>query len=404
MKRNILYISYNGLLEEIVPSQVIPYLKGLKREGYSFVLLTFERKQHLKITGREKILKIKDELKAIGIEWFFLRYHKRMPSLATSFDVLLGAAFAVYLVIAKKISIVHARSVIPAVMCLAAKPFGVKFIFDTRGILAEEYVGGGHWRKGSLKYRLTSFLDRVCLRFSDAVVALTEKHRQYLLGLHWFKEKKSNIPLEVIPCCVDLDRFKYRKKEFLQDNFIFSYLGKIGKHYMLEEMLDFFKIALEVLPNSKFMIISQSEQKDILELVLKKRLSPEFIVIKKPNFQEIPALVSVAHAGIFFINPYRKFGSSPIKLGEFLSSGVPVIINSGIGDTEELVRKNRVGVVIDSFNQDNYRGAVKTFLALMNEGEAVNIRCRNTAKDFLSLDMGIKKYNAIYSHLLKCTA
>jgi len=40
--RRVLYISYNGMLDPLGQSQVIPYLKELSRAGVSLTLLSFE--------------------------------------------------------------------------------------------------------------------------------------------------------------------------------------------------------------------------------------------------------------------------------------------------------------------------------------------------------------------------
>lgn len=387
-----LYISYDGLLEEIVPSQVVPYLRGLTEGGKNIILLTFEKKQ-LIAKRREELCKIEADLKKQGIEWRWLRYHKRASLIATSFDVILGTAYAAYLVVARGIRIVHARSVVPAAMCIIPKLLGAKFIFDTRGILADEYVGGGQWKEGEFKFLLTKFFERLCLKMADCVIVLTQRHRRYLLDMERFK--KRDISVRVIPCCVDLDRFRYGGPGNTGE-YVFTYLGKIGTHYMFEEMMDFFKFALGALPNSKFMIITQSDTGQLPDICSRKGIDQGAVIVRKPGFGEIPSLIARSYAGIFFINPHRKFGSSPIKLGEFLSCGIPVIINSGIGDTEELVSSNRVGVVARNFNSDDYGRIIKELTELKKDPSGLSQRCRQTAEKFLSLKLGTDKYREIY--------
>ena len=41
--RRVLYVSYNGMLEPLGQSQVIPYLRELSKLGVRFTLLSFER-------------------------------------------------------------------------------------------------------------------------------------------------------------------------------------------------------------------------------------------------------------------------------------------------------------------------------------------------------------------------
>lgn len=49
--RRVLYISYNGMLDPLGQSQVIPYLKELSRAGIQFTLLSFERPQAFHARG-----------------------------------------------------------------------------------------------------------------------------------------------------------------------------------------------------------------------------------------------------------------------------------------------------------------------------------------------------------------
>jgi hypothetical protein len=57
-------------------------------------------------------------LRASGIDWHWLRYHKRPSIPATAFDVAVGTAYAAYLVLRKKADVVHARGQVPGLMAL----------------------------------------------------------------------------------------------------------------------------------------------------------------------------------------------------------------------------------------------------------------------------------------------
>lgn len=410
MKRlnGALYISYNGALEDIVPTQVIPYLRELAGDGYRFTLLTFEKRHDLDRAGAVGVAELKNRLSGMGIEWHWLRYHKRFPLLATSFDVAAGIICGSYLALRGRARVIHSRSIVPAAMGLViSKALGCKHIFDTRGLLADEYAGCGYWSEGGINYRVVKYIEKLCLKASDFIVVLTKKHYEYLSALPFLKKKAFDGHIVIIPCCVDLSRFRCnrlecdraRRENGLGDSFIFMYLGKMGRYYMLEEMLDFLKIAFGNIPDSKFIIVSQHDKKEILNALSGRNITMDRIVVVRPSFEDIPALLSMANAGIFFIRPYRKFGSSPIKLGEFLSCGVPVIINSGVGDTAELVSSNRIGVVVDKFEEAEYSRALKELSGLLDEGDALRKRCRKSAEEYLALEIGVKKYASIYKSL-----
>src|ERR1043165_1683937 len=127
--RNVLYISYNGMLEPLGQSQVIPYLKELSKLGIKYWLLSYERSAAFSAAGIERKRALRDELNAHGIEWHVLRYHQTPSVPATAFDVAAGVRSASRLVRRHQIEMVHARAHIPAAIALRLKRrFGLKTI------------------------------------------------------------------------------------------------------------------------------------------------------------------------------------------------------------------------------------------------------------------------------------
>lgn len=104
-----LYICYFGLLEPLVQTQVLPYLRQISGGSVKVSLLTFEQNPKEKWT-KEQIAAERRKLFDEGIEWHFLTYHKRPSVPATLYDVLRGTLFSLKLVREKKIDALHARA------------------------------------------------------------------------------------------------------------------------------------------------------------------------------------------------------------------------------------------------------------------------------------------------------
>ena len=270
--KRVLYISYNGMLDPLGQSQVIPYLKELAKLGVEFTLVSFERPQAFTAEGLRRCQELQQEL-ALSferanaftpegveladvlrrklaehrIEWHSLRYHKSPSLPATGFDVIHGIRKAEQLVQQNAIEIVHARSHIPATIAWRLKQrFGVKMIFDLRGLMADEYVDAGHWRKDSVRYQLTKGAERRALTAADGVVTLTE--RIWPTISEWGALRNRKVAHEVVPCCADLAIFRFdeaarnrvRLELGLNDQFVIVYSGSIDGWYLTEEMADFF--------------------------------------------------------------------------------------------------------------------------------------------------------------------
>ena len=76
-----LYICYFGVREPLVQTQVIPYLRELVKGGHEMSLVTFEGAA---FSGAGSEENIKTELAEQGIDWHWLKYHKRFSVLATA--------------------------------------------------------------------------------------------------------------------------------------------------------------------------------------------------------------------------------------------------------------------------------------------------------------------------------
>ena len=116
--KRVLYISYNGMLDPLGQSQVIPYLRELSGEGVRFTLLSFERARAFEPEGLEMCYKLERKLAEYGIEWRRLRYHRRPSLPATVYDIVAGINCGQTLVRQNGIEMVHARSTVPAVIAL----------------------------------------------------------------------------------------------------------------------------------------------------------------------------------------------------------------------------------------------------------------------------------------------
>jgi glycosyltransferase involved in cell wall biosynthesis len=116
--------------------------------------------------------------------------------------------------------------------------------------------------------------------------------------------------------------------------------------------------------------------------------------------EDVPRALSLVDVGVFFIKPsFSKQASSPTKLAEFLACGVPVVINSGIGDTADVVKDNKIGVVLDGFSVDLYSKATSQLKGLIPEGEPLRKKCRDAAERYYALKNACRLYKKVYSDM-----
>ncbi len=378
-----LYICYFGLREPLVQTQVLPYLRELTARGVAMSLLTFEPERFDETEWRER-------LRRDGITWSTLRYHKRPTLPATLYDVVRGAFRAASIARREQIRILHGRSHVgAAIAALAKRMCGARSIFDFRGLLAEEYVDHGNWRAGGVLYRLTKKAERWLLRDADGVVFLTDAMRQPL-----------DVPVEVIPCCVDIDRFAAATREELGagDRVVYVYSGALGGYYLIDEIARL----LRTDPKAFALILTQSAPRPVIEALGRAGFSPADFRVVAVAPEEVPRHLRAADVGVSLIRQSAaRRASSPTKFAEYLAAGLPVIHSAGVGDLDAQVEAHRVGVLVRSLDAASYAEAIRTMAELRRDPE-LPARCRALARDEYDLhDVGGVRYLRLYDAVLR---
>jgi glycosyltransferase involved in cell wall biosynthesis len=398
-----LYLCYQSVREPLTQTQVVAYLEGLARAGYRIVLLTFEPRR----LAPTEVEAWQERLAAKGIIWYWVRYHKRPTVPATAWDIAVGTAVGLRLARKYNASLLHARSHVPGVMALMIKRLtGAKLLFDIRGFLAEEYVDAGTWPANGLLFRTTKRIERTLVGAADGFVVLTQKAKIVLQ--QWYPRETAGKPIQVIPCCVDLRQIPREiaiRKQRSETETTIVYVGKLGGWYMAEEMVVFVSVAMDVFPNLRWQVWTQSNPTYLQQIITNYELDGR-VSIGHISAELILKELAKAHAGLCFIKPcLSKLASSPTKVGEYLAAGLPVVCSGEIGEVEALLtgaaaRKNApVGVIVREFTEKGCREALSTLLDLLGDPETPQ-RCRAVVEECLDLErVGWVRYQQVYQSL-----
>jgi len=308
--------------------------------------------------------------------------------------------------------VVHCRSYITSLIGMHLKKhFGVRFIFDMRAFYADERIDGGLWNLRNPIYRaIFNYFKRKEKEFlstADHTISLTSKGRDIIHG--WKGIGGQPIPIEVIPCCADLDHFNPSKvipalKQQLSAKLglegkgpVLVYLGSIGTWYMLREMLDLFKVMLKTKPDAGFLFITTDPPERIRLQAEERGIRPDSLAIHPAKREEVPTFLSLADVAIFFIKPvFSKSGSSPTKHGEMLGMGLPVIANSGVGDVDSIIEATGSGILVREFTEEAYGKAVCQIGGLLKTPVST---LQQAAQEYYSLQKGVERYDRVYRSL-----
>lgn len=408
MVTRTLYLCYFGLREPLVQTQVLPYLRKLAEAGVGVSLLTFEPR----LAESWKPAELEAErarLGAEGIRWHHRAYHKRPSLPATLYDVGVGARLAARLVRRGEADVLHARGHVAALMAaLAKRRAGGRLLFDIRGFMPEEYTDAGVWPEGGYLYRGVKSVERFLFASADAFVVLTEKAREILFPGRTDADSRGR-PVEVIPCCVDFGRFRaadeapreeLRRELGLEGRRVVVYVGSFGGWYMTDETARFMALAYKQDPKTFALVLTQTPPEAIAARLGELGVPEDSFRVGRVPPAEVPRYLKASDIAVSFIRAcYSKLSSSPTKIAEYLAAGLPVVCNAGVGDVDEVIEGDRVGVVLKDFDDESFLRALEAVEALRREGGLAE-RARASAERRFDIErVGGAKYRRLYARL-----
>jgi glycosyltransferase involved in cell wall biosynthesis len=209
----------------------------------------------------------------------------------------------------------------------------------------------------------------------------------------------------MIPCCADFARLEptgrdVRAELGLGDRPIMVYVGKLTGVYMDREMADFFVVARRARPDLALLVLTQSPPDSIIDELRRAEVPDDAYRITSASPEDVGNYLSVCDFAICFCQPKPSLiAASPTKVGEYLAAGLPVVSGPSVGDTDAILREDRVGVVVEQFDDAAYERAAVAILEQANDPQ-IRARCRHVAHERFSLqDVGIPRYDALYRAL-----
>ena len=380
-------------------SQVLPYLTELSKKGYRFHLISFEKNERFEKHRKQ----IKEMCTEAGIEWHPQDYTFGGVK-QTLKQVRKMIRVSDYLFDRHQFEIIHCRSYISALAGMRLKKkYRVPFVFDMRGFWADERVDGKLWNLSNPLYkqiyRYFKKKERRFVQEADAIVSLTQAGKDEMQSWNYTGIDRKTT---VIPCCVNLNLFQgIEKSSNLREQLnigektkILGYVGSIGTWYMLSEMLDFYQVYRRTAENTCFLFISGEEPNVLINAAREKGIPEQEIRVHSVLHSEVPRYISLFDCSVFFILPsYSKKASSPTKQGELMAMGIPIVCNSGVGDTASIIEGFQAGSVVSEFNEAAYLKAIEGLFHVDTK------RSIQGAHEVFSLEEGAKRYAEIYARI-----
>jgi len=394
----VLYIVYWGAAEPLGQSLVLPAVRRLADLGADLTLVTFEKPADL--AREDEITRIRKDFNRNKVRWIPLRYHKQPKVPATGYDVIHGMARGIVSTLTDKPDLVHARTFIGGLMGSAVAALTkAKLIYHNEGFYPDEQVDGGIWKAESAPHRIARYLEQRMYARADGIISMSHRGRQVIEALPAVQRRGT--PVIVVPSCVDLNHFKRDEStaRARQGPLRFVYIGSVGGRYVLDQAGRFVAVASREIGAANLRVLTRQDPALVASMLRQGGLNDDAWSTEAVSHSAMPRMLADHDAGLFFLSQgLSEHGCSPTKIGEYWAMGLPVVTTPNVSDTDEIIRRERVGVVVRENSDDAYRSAARELKALL-EDEELAARCRRAAEDHYSLDQACDRQFDLYRDL-----
>jgi glycosyltransferase involved in cell wall biosynthesis len=333
--RRVLFVTWDGPGQAYLQSLFLPIFARVAEQGYAFSVLQFRWGDAVQAD------QARVAAEAYGVEYRAVEIARRPKALGALATVAWGAAL-LRRELRKNVDVVMPRSILPAMLVNACSP-RQPVLFDADGLPADERVEFGNWSSSGAFYRVWREVEAQALRRAAAVLTRTEASREILLA-----RAGPTVPAErivVAPNGKDEQQFSpttpearvstRRQRGVPEHAPWLVYVGSIGPQYCLPDLLAFYDAVRQRMPETRLTILTGQEREASDALGNRPPALRRLIDVGRVRPDEVPAYLAAADLGLALRTPsFSQRAVSPIKVGEYLLCGLPVLSDAGVGDLD----------------------------------------------------------------------
>ncbi|MBI4723117.1 MAG: glycosyltransferase [Candidatus Stahlbacteria bacterium] len=336
-----------------------------------------------------------------------------------------------YIIMRYRVNLIHVRNYPAAILCFFIRSiFGLPYNFDMRDLYPEKGIEAqmfGKWKmeRGATSngkwniqytwsYKLWKFIELKLLHSASSIIVTSEPFKEYIETIFLTNPAGAGFLLcsnlmnstnqtILIPNSVNIQRFKpnlvkrreIRVKYGLSDKFVLLHSGAFGTQQDIPLVGQYFLKWKSLKPKDAHLVILCGTKKylpNIRRIIEGVGVSKENYTLLNPIFDEVPQLLLLGDVGLHLeslalATPY----CIAVKDGEYLATGLPIIVTKWLKGINGMIKKYNAGIVIDP-NDKSYIQENK----LLENYDKMSENAGRLVKECLSLEKCVEKFNELY--------
>lgn len=301
---------------------------------------------------------------------------------------------------AHDIDVVMPRAMIPGAMVLLAKPWlrQQRIVWDADGLPADERVDFAGWSPRGPAYLAMRGVERAMLQLADGVMVRTQHAARILRQRAGRKAKTLNI--HVIPNGRDAtvyrpdpaQRARIRAAhQIAADALVLVSVGSLGPQYYPAVQADIAARLLAADPTAHVIFLTAQHQ-EILDLLRAHNVDLKRVIAQRVPADTVSHYLAAADVGLALRKPaFSQQAVCPLKVGEYLLAGLPVIATTGVGDLDTQL-KDVTSYIVDDAEQIDWDALLQWLRESASQRSAHQTNCRNRGIESFSLSASVDKY------------
>jgi glycosyltransferase involved in cell wall biosynthesis len=393
--KKVLFVTWDGPQVSYLESLFISIFSKLKEYGFQFHVLQFSWAPASVIDHRRKTCEDN------GFSYTSVFILRKPVAFGAVITALMGCRHVHKAMKQKDIDIVLSRSTLPALSSLLALR-GKKhsFVFDADGLPLDERVDFAGQSPSNLGHRVLRDIEAQAVRRADVVLTRSHKAISVLQAragagtpLDKFHVVSNGRDKSLFDPGEIADRLAAKKKlGIAADAPLIVYAGSLGPQYCPDFMLRLFKLIRQSRPDAHFLALTGSPEV-MSDLVSgSDRALAAFMTVMRVDANEVPGWLAAADLGLAFREPtFSMQGVAPIKLGEYLLCGVPVVATRGVGDSHFI--DSQAGFLVDNVDEQTLALVSDWFIdQVLPKREGFRSHCRSVGVSHFSLQSSVEAY------------
>lgn len=229
---------------------------------------------------------------------------------------------------------------------------GATFVFEVRDLWPESIIAVSDFDNKFVIWMLDRTVE-LLYRQADQIVVVSQAFIEPIADRGIDQSK-----IAYHPNGIDMEFYRSKSEtssaiENLDDQFIVSYVGTIGRAHGLSIVME----AAPDLQGVKFVLVGDGAKREELEAQSTNYENITFTG-RRPK-SEIPAILRESNVALVHLKPHKVFETVvPSKLLEAMAAGLPVVLGVR-GEAERILTQAEAGVVIEPGDADELVEAVR---------------------------------------------